>query len=143
MEPAKIGNTVRIHYTCMLDDGVVIDSSRERDPLEFTIGSGQVISGCEKAVVGMNVGDIKTIRIPASEAYGDYREDLVINLDKSQFPEDIEPVEGLHLHLRSPDGHILNAVITRVDDNSVTLDANHPLAGKDLTFEIELIEIIQ
>jgi len=142
MEPARVGNTVKIHYTCMLDNGMVIDSSKERDPLEFTIGSGQVISGCENAVVGMSVGDTKTVKIPASEAYGEYRQELVINIERSQFPQDIDPVEGLSLHLKSPDGHVFNAVITRVEGNSVTLDANHPLAGKDLTFEIELVEIL-
>jgi len=141
MKSAGTGNTVRVHYTGTLDDGNVFDSSVERDPLEFKIGDGQMIPGFEKAVTGMNVGDTKTVKIPANEAYGIRRDDLVVQLTRSHFPDNIVPVTGLQLSLKSPEGQIINAVITSVEEENVFLDANHPLAGKDLTFEIELVEI--
>ncbi|RJR15884.1 MAG: peptidylprolyl isomerase [Nitrospiraceae bacterium] len=141
MKSAESGNTVRVHYTGTLNDGDVFDSSVDRDPLEFRIGDGQMIPGFEKAVTGMNVGDTKTVKIPASEAYGARREDLVVKLTRSHFPDNIVPVTGLQLSLKSPEGQIINAIITSVEEENVFLDANHPLAGKDLTFEIELMEI--
>lgn len=142
MKSAGSGDTVRVHYTGTLDDGSVFDSSKDRDPLEFIIGDGQMIPGFEKAVTGMNVGDTKTVKIAANEAYGAHREELVIKLSRAQFPDNIVPVAGLQLSLKSPEGQIVNAVITSVDGDSVLLDANHPLAGKDLTFDIELMEIV-
>ena len=142
MKSAKVGNTVKVNYTGKLDNGMVFDSSRERDSLEFTIGNGQLIRGFEEAVVGMTVGDMKTIKILAAEAYGVHRSELVFNIDKSQFPNHIDPKEGLQLNLNNPDDKESIAMITSVGEDSVTLDANHPLAGKDLTFDIELIEII-
>jgi peptidylprolyl isomerase len=141
MKSAGSGDTVRVHYTGTLDDGSVFDSSKDRDPLEFIIGDGQMIPGFEKAVTGMNVGDTKTVKIAANEAYGAHREELVIKLSRAQFPDNIVPVAGLQLSLKSPEGQIVNAVITSVDGDYVLLDANHPLAGKDLTFDIELMEI--
>lgn len=142
MKSAESGSTVKVHYTGTLDDGNVFDSSREREPLEFTIGNGQLIRGFEDAVTGMTVGDVKTVKISASEAYGERRNELVITISKQQFPEHISPAEGLQLSLKSPDGSILNAIITMVAEDSVTLDANHPLAGQDLNFNIELMEIV-
>ncbi len=142
MKSAEAGNAVKVHYTGKLDDGNVFDSSRERDPLEFTIGSGQLIKGFEDAVVGMRAGDVKTVKIPAAEAYGDSRDELIITINKEQFPEHISPAEGLQLDLKSPDGAVLNAIITAVEEESVILDANHPLAGKDLNLDIELLEIV-
>ncbi len=142
MKSAKSGNSVRVHYTGTLDDGNVFDSSRDRDPLEFVIGDGQMIPGFEKAVTGMNVGDTKTVKITSSEAYGGRREELVIKISKSQFPDNIVPVAGLQLSLKSPEGRIVNAVIASVEGDSALLDANHPLAGKELTFDIELMEIL-
>lgn len=142
MKSAGSGDTVRVHYTGTLDDGSVFDSSKDRDPLEFIIGDGQMIQGFEKAVTGMNVGDTKTVKIAANEAYGAHREELVIKLSRAQFPDNIVPVAGLQLSLKSPEGQIVNAVITSVDGDSVLLDANHPLAGKDLTFDIEIMEIL-
>lgn len=142
MKSAESGSTVIVHYTGTLDDGIVFDSSREREPLEFTIGNGQLIRGFEDAVTGMTVGDVKTVKISASEAYGERRNELVITISKQQFPEHISPAEGLQLSLKSPDGSILNAIITMVAEDSVTLDANHPLAGQDLNFNIELMEIV-
>ncbi len=142
MKSAGDGNTVKVHYTGTLDNGNVFDSSREGEPLEFTIGSGQLIKGFEDTVMGMTAGDAKTVKIPAAEAYGDYKDELIITINKDQFPENISPDEGLQLDLKSPDGNVLNAVVTTVGEDSVTLDANHPLAGQDLTFNIELLEIV-
>jgi FKBP-type peptidyl-prolyl cis-trans isomerase 2 len=139
---AAAGNNVKVHYTGTLDDETVFDSSRDRDPLEFTIGNGQLIKGFEDAVVGMAVGDLKTVGISSEEAYGNHRDELLINIDKKQFPENIDPVEGLQISLKSPEGKIVNASVTAVGESSVTLDANHPLAGKNLTFNIELVEIL-
>ncbi len=141
MKSANVGSTVKVHYTGKLDDGNVFDSSREREPIEFTIGQGQLISGFENAVVGMAAGDTKTIKISSNEAYGTHRDELVINIDRARLPQNIDPKEGLCLNLRNPDGGTLEVTITSVDETSVTLDANHPLAGKDLTFEIELMEV--
>jgi peptidylprolyl isomerase len=139
LKSAETGNAVRVHYTGTLNDGNVFDSSREREPLEFTIGSGQLIRGFEDAVLGMTAGDVKTIKISAAEAYGDRREELVITINRKQFPDHIE---GLQLDLKSPDGSVLNAIITALEEESVTLDANHPLAGQDINFDIELLEIV-
>jgi peptidylprolyl isomerase len=141
MSSAGSGSTVKVHYTGTLEDGNVFDSSRDRDPIEFIIGDGQMIPGFEKAVTGMKVGDAKTVKISASEAYGAHRDELVIKIDRSQFPDNIVPIAGLQLSLKSPEGQIVNAVITSVEADTVMLDANHPLAGKDLTFDIELMEI--
>lgn len=142
MKSAQTGNTVKVHYTGKLDDETVFDSSRQRDPLEFTLGKGELIRGFEDAVVGMTVGDAKTVTITSEDAYGDHRSELIITVDKDQFPENIDPIEGLQLHLKSPDGRLVNAIVTAVEEQTVTLDANHPLAGKDLVFEIELVEIL-
>lgn len=141
MKSAESGSTVKVHYTGKLDDGTVFDSSRERDPLEITIGNGQLIKGFENALIGMNVGDEKTVTISAEEAYGKHSNELVVKFDISQFPEDIDPKVGLHVNLKSPEGRVMQTVITGVGEDSVTLDANHPLAGKDLTFEIEMMGI--
>jgi peptidylprolyl isomerase len=141
MKKAEQGNTIKIHYTGRLDDGTVFDSSREREPLEFTLGEGSLIKGFEDAVSGMAVGDTKTIHIPANEAYGERRDDLVLTVNKKQFPPDIDPKQGLMLSLRNPSGGMVEAMISEVTEDSVTLDANHPLAGKDLTFDLELVEI--
>ncbi len=142
MKSAEAGNAVKVHYTGKLDDGNVFDSSREREPLEFTIGSGQLIKGFEDTVLGMTAGDVRTVKIPADEAYGESRDELIITINKQQFPEHISPAEGLQLDLKSPDGAVLNAIITAVEKEAVILDANHPLAGKDLNFDIELIEVV-
>lgn len=141
MKQAENGNTIKIHYTGKLDDGTVFDSSKEREPLEFKLGEGGLIKGFEDAVLGMSVGDTKTIRIAADQAYGVYRDDLVMSVSKTQFPPDIDPKEGVMLCLRHPDGGTIDAMITEVREDSVTLDANHPLAGKDLTFDLEMVEI--
>jgi peptidylprolyl isomerase len=141
MKKAKLGDNVKAHYTGKLDDGTVFDSSRDRGPLEFSIGENQVIKGFEEAVVGMSEGESKTVTVASEEAYGARREDLVITLQRSQIPANVELREGLHLQMRQQDGTVFNVMVSDLSDEQVTLDANHPLAGKDLTFEIELVEI--
>lgn len=141
MSMAKDGDTVKVHYTGTLEDGTVFDSSRDREPLQFTLGKGQLIKGFENAVLGMSIGETKTVTIPSNEAYGPHRDELVLKFNKSDFPPNIEPKEGLVLNLRSPDGRSMIAEITEVSGDSLTLDANHPLAEKDLTFKIDLVEV--
>ena len=141
MSKATQNDKVRVHYTGRLDDGSVFDTSREAGPLEFTLGSHHVIAGFEAAVKEMGVGEKKTVRIPASEAYGPRREDLVIKVERSKFPPHIKPEIGLHLQITQPGGTILNVLISEITEDSITLDANHPFSGKDLTFDLELVEI--
>jgi len=135
------GNTVKVHYTGTLKDGSVFDTSIEREPLEFKLGEGQLIPGFEKAVIGMEEGDKTKVDIPVKEAYGEAREDLVINVPKDQLPEDVQPEVGMQLQVNQPDGQPVPVRIAEISDDALTLDANHPLAGKDLSFEIELVEI--
>ena len=142
MAQAKAGDTVKVHYTGKLEDGTVFDTSEERTPLEFTIGSGQIIPGFERAVVGMEPGETKTATISPEEAYGQHREDMTITVDRGQFPEDINPEPGQQLQVQQPDGRAAIVVVSDVSESTVTLDANHPLAGQPLTFDIELVDII-
>ena len=140
MQQAQQGDKVRIHYTGKLDDGTVFDSSRDSDPIEFTIGGGEVIPGFEDAIVGMTAGQEKTEVIEAGRAYGEHREELVFRVEKSQMPE--EEIEvGDMLRLGFPDGTSADVQVAEIDDDGVTLDANHPLAGKTLTFDLELVAI--
>lgn len=141
MTQAKPGNLVSIHYTGKLDDGTVFDSSRGRDPLEFSLGSGQVIPGFEAAVMGMNLGESKTQVIAAEQAYGPYREEMVMVVDRNQIPSEIPLDVGIQLQLQGPEGQMVPVLVTDLSDADVTLDANHPLAGENLTFDIELVEI--
>jgi len=141
MTQAKNGDTVKIHYTGTLDDGTIFDSSEGRDPLAFTIGSGQVIPGFEEAVTGMAVDEKKNVTIPSDKAYGPRNEELLINVPRDQVPPDIEPEEGMRLQMQGPQNQPVVVVIAEVTDEHVILDANPPLAGKDLTFDIELVEI--
>ncbi len=141
MTLAKAGDTVKVHYTGTLDDGTIFDSSEEREPLEFQLGEGQVIPGFEDAVVGMNVGDIKTTRISSEEAYGLHDEDMVLTVPREQFPPNIEPELDQQLQLRQPDGSSFVVTIIDITEDNVTLDGNHPLAGEALTFTIQLVEI--
>ena len=143
MSHAHPGNLVRVHYTGKLPDGTVFDSSRDRQPLEFTLGQGQVIPGFEQAVEGMNSGETKTAEIPAEQAYGPYREDMVLEVSREQIPPQIKPEVGQQLELRDQQGQRIPARVTQTNDNSITLDANHPLAGQSLTFDLELVEIVQ
>jgi peptidylprolyl isomerase len=141
MAQAKHGDTVKVHYTGKLEDGTVFDTSTEREPLEFTIGEGNIIPGFEKAVVGMDPGQSKTEVIPTEQAYGPYQEEMVVTIDRKQMPAEIAPEIGQQLHIQQPNGQVLPVIITDVSDATVTLDANHPLAGENLTFDIQLVEI--
>ncbi len=142
MTQAKSGDTVRIHYTGTLDDGTEFDSSAGRDPLEFALGSGQVIAGFDDAVDGMTVGEQKSVTIPPEQAYGERHEQLVQEVPKSALPEEIAPQVGMQLQSQSTEGQVMNLVVTEVSEESITVDANHPLAGQALTFAIELVEIV-
>ena len=141
MTQAKSGDTVKIHYTGTLKDGTEFDSSAGRDPLQFTLGSGQVIPGFEKAVEGMAVGESKTVNIPAEEAYGPRSEQMVQEVPRTALPDDLEPREGMALQAKGQDGRMLQLKVTAVGDESITVDGNHPLAGKALTFDIELVDV--
>lgn len=141
MGQAKPGDIVKIHYTGRLNDGTVFDSSINRDPLEFTLNGGQVIPGFDQAVVGMSPGETKTEKIPMDQAYGPYRTEMVVEVTKQQMPAGLEPEVGQQLQVQQPNGQVLPVFVTDVTDSKVTLDANHPLAGEDLTFDIELVEI--
>jgi len=142
MAVAKSGDTVQVHYTGTLDDGSEFDSSRQRNqPLEFTLGQGQMIPGFEKAVDGMEVGDSKQVKIPSEEAYGEKKPEMVMEVSKGEFPSNITPDVGQQLAVNTQ-GRQVPVVITEMRDDIVVLDANHPLAGKDLTFDIELMNIV-
>jgi peptidylprolyl isomerase len=141
MAQAQSGDNVKVHYTGKLDDGTVFDSSEGREPLEFTLGAQQVIPGFENAIVGMSPGEDKTVVIPADEAYGPYRQEMILEVPPADFPDHIEPQVGDQLQLRQPNGSAVNVVVRDVTDISVTLDGNHPLAGQDLTFALNLVEI--
>lgn len=141
MAQAQQGDTVRVHYTGQFDDGTVFDSSVDREPLEFTIGAGQVITGFEQAVVGMAPGETKREKIPSANGYGDRHEEMVLEVDRRQLPPGMNPEVGQELQLMQPNGDPIPVVVTDISDTTVTLDANHPLAGQDLVFDIELVEI--
>lgn len=141
MAVAKTGDTVLVHYTGRLDDGTVFDSSLEREPLEFTVGAGQVIPGFEQAVEGLEIGEARETRIAVTDAYGEHRGDLLIDLPREQVPSELAIEPGMRLELRQSDGQTMPVTVAAVDEESVTLDANHPLAGQPLTFEIELVAI--
>ena len=142
MAPVKHGDTVRVHYTGKLTDGTIFDSSLDEEPLEFTLGEGQVIPGFEEAVLGMNPGQSKITKVRADKAYGAYREDMVMVLNRNQLPAHIQPEVGQQIEMRHEDGTAFIVTVMDVSESSVTLDANHPLAGKDLRFDIELLEIV-
>lgn len=141
MSIAKQGDTVKVHYTGKLKDGSVFDSSANREPLEFTLGSGNMIPGFEQAVLGMDSGDKKTAEIPVDQAYGEKREDMIISVPRENVPGDIQPEVGQQLAIQQQGGQQVPVTVTEVTDEKVVLDANHPLAGKDLVFEIELVEV--
>ena len=141
MSQAKKGDTVKIHYTGTLEDGTQFDSSEGREPLEFEVGSGQVIPGFDSAVEGMAVGESKSVTIEAEDAYGPHREQMVQDVPKSALPTEIEPVAGMTLEAQNQQGQRMNLTVVAVGDDHITVDGNHPLAGKDLTFAIELVAI--
>jgi peptidylprolyl isomerase/FKBP-type peptidyl-prolyl cis-trans isomerase SlpA len=138
---AKEGDEVQVHYTGKLEDGTVFDTSQDGEPLSFTIGENRVIPGFESAVVGMEPGDSKTTEIEPDQAYGEHRDDMVMELDRDQIPEDVEPDVGQQLQLRLENGQTVPVLITALGEETVTIDANHPLAGRTLIFEIELVDV--
>jgi peptidylprolyl isomerase len=138
---AKKGDTVKVDYTGTLKDGTQFDTSIGREPLQFTVGAGQMIAGFDAAVVGMKVGEKKTVTIPAAQAYGERDDTLVFNVDRAKLPANINPQVGMQLQMTQSDGSTLVVTITAVNESTVTMDANHELAGKDLTFEITMVEI--
>jgi FKBP-type peptidyl-prolyl cis-trans isomerase 2 len=138
---ANNGDTVKVQYTGKLSDGTVFDTSIDKEPLEFTVGSGMVIPGFDQAVIGMNPGESKTIEIPMTDAYGPYCNELVQEVNRSEIPSEVKLEIGQRLQAQRQDGQIVMLVVTNISDSTVTIDANHPLAGKDLTFNIELIEV--
>jgi peptidylprolyl isomerase len=139
---AKDGDTVQVNYTGKLEDGTVFDTSEGREPYEFTLGAGQAIAGFDKAVIGMKVGEKKTITIPSDEAYGPYYDEMVIQISRDRIQSEAEPAIGQVLTASGPSGQKISFRVTEISDNgTLTLDANHPLAGKDLTFDIELMNI--
>lgn len=141
MTQAQKGDTVKIHYTGTLRDGTVFDSSVGREPLEFTLGSGQVIVGFDEAVTGMREGEKKQVTIPADKAYGPHDAAMVIQAPRAQVPPEIDPEVGQRLQMSGPNGEVIVVRVTEVTDEYITLDANPPLAGEDLTFEIEMVAI--
>lgn len=141
MTQVKSGDTVSIHYTGTLGDGSTFDSSDGRDPLEFVVGSGQIIPGLDKAIPGMEVGEKKVVEIPCAEAYGEANPDNRQAIPREQIPADIPLEIGLTLQMQAPDGRAMPVTVADLSETEVTLDANHALAGKDLTFAIELVEI--
>ena len=141
MSAVKDGDAVKVHYTGKFEDGTVFDSSKDGDPLEVKIGSGQVIPGFEKGIIGMEQSENKTITLPPGEAYGEVRKELIIEVKKSEIPENINPEVGLNLQMKQQNGDIINLIVSDVTEETITLDANHPLAGKTLVFEIEVVEI--
>lgn len=141
MSEVKSGDKVAIHYTGSLTDGSVFDSSEGREPLEFTVGSGQIIPGLDAALPGMKVGERKKVTIKPADAYGEHNAEGVIEVPRSELPDEIPLEVGTRLEMRSPDGRAIPVTITKVTDDTVTMDANHMLAGKDLVFDFELVKI--
>jgi peptidylprolyl isomerase len=142
MSKAKQGDKVKVHYKGFLDDGTVFDSSFDQDPLEFIIGNGDIIPGFEKAVIGMEIGETKVIDIAPEDAYGEYNEMARLEVPRSNLPEHINPEIGMVLQLTTPQNTQVLVRVTDINDDIVTLDANHPLAGKNLKFEIQLVDLI-
>lgn len=143
MSSAEKGNVVRVHYTGTLEDGSQFDSTKGRDPFEFTLGEHQVIPGFEAAVEGMTEGEVQNVTVPTSEAYGERRSELVAEMSRDVIPPHITLEEGGQLQLRGEGGQPVRVTITEIKEDAVVLDANHPLAGLDLTFEIELVEVLE
>ncbi|HEY3379460.1 MAG TPA: peptidylprolyl isomerase [Armatimonadota bacterium] len=141
MPKSTTGDIVNVHYTGTLDNGTVFDSSLSREPLQFTLGEGQVIPGFEHAVTGLEPGDSTTVHIPAEEAYGPCRADLIAAFPRDQFPPDMVLTPGEQLQMQQPNGQALVVTVTEVADDKITLDANHPLAGQALNFDLTLVSI--
>ena len=141
MAKVKKNDKVKVHYTGKLTNGQIFDSSLEREPLEFTVGAGQMIPGFDKGVLDMDLNEKKTLKIPAVEAYGETKEELMQEVPRQHLPEDLKPEVGMALASQTPDGHQMQVVVTEVKEETITVDANHPLAGKELIFEVEVVGI--
>ncbi len=141
MTKVKKGDTVQVHYTGKLENGEVFDSSYDREPLEFTVGEGQLIEGFDSAVEGMEEGEKKTVKIPSEKAYGPHREEMIIEVGKDKLPPDLEAKVGQELYMEDAHGQTFVVKVVEVLEDSIKLDANHPLAGKDLIFDIEVVKI--
>lgn len=141
MSTAKTGDTVKVHYTGKLEDGEIFDSSEGRQPLEFEIGSGRLIKGFEQGVIGMEIGDTRQLTIAPNEGYGDKRQDLLVRVEREKIPANVTVGVGQHLKIPQPNGQAVNVIVQEVTDDTVLLDANHPLAGKTLVFDVEMVEI--
>lgn len=142
MQQVKSGDKVRVHYHGKLRNGETFDSSQGREPLEFTVGGGQVIKGFDQGVMGMQVGDKRTVEITVADAYGEKAEDMIVEFPRQQFPPDMKPEVGMQLMMNNGQGQSFPVVVKEVSEENVLLDANHPLAGEDLIFDIELVEIV-
>lgn len=142
MPQAQSGDAVQVHYTGRLVDGTIFDSSQGRDPLAFTLGGGDMIPSFERAVLGMAVGESRTATILAADAYGAHHAERVMVIERHHLPDDLQPELGQHLHLTRQDGSSLTVVVTDLSDTHVTMDANHPLAGRDLIFDLMLVAIL-
>jgi peptidylprolyl isomerase len=142
MTQVKTGDTVRIHYTGTLETGETFDTSSGRDPLEFVVGSGQIIPGLDKALPGMAIGESKTVAVPCAEAYGETNPEARQDVPRASIPAEIPVDPGTQLQMQTQTGQVIPVAVVEVTDEVVVLDANHPLAGKDLTFQIELVDVI-
>ena len=142
MAQVKSGDKIKVHYHGKLNTGETFDSSEGRDPLEFEVGSGMVIKGFDDGVTGMSVGEKKTVNIPFDEAYGPVNPEMVLEMPKDRFPKDMELEKGMPLMMSDQQGQQFQVTIVEIKEEAVMLDANHPLAGKDLTFDLELVEIV-
>lgn len=142
MAQAKAGDTVKVHYEGLLNDGSVFDSSFGSEPFEFVLGQEMVIPGFENAVIGMSVGESKSVAISPEEGFGDYREDLQITVERIEMPADIDPKLGMRLEIRFNEDEVRYFIITKLTEDTVTLDGNHPLAGQEIVLKIELLEIL-
>jgi FKBP-type peptidyl-prolyl cis-trans isomerase 2 len=143
MAQAKKDNTVRVHYTVRLDNDTIVGSTKDQEPLQFTLGKGQVLPGFEQAVVGMNSGESKTVLVTADQAFGPYLDEMVVVVDRGRLPEGLNPKEGDRIQLQSRSGETVIVAVMGVSESTITIDGNHPLAGKDLIFDIEFIEVVR
>jgi FKBP-type peptidyl-prolyl cis-trans isomerase 2 len=141
MSEAKTGDKVQVHYTGKLKDNTIFDTSQDREPLEFVIGSGQLIPGFEQGVVGMSENESRVITIPAEDAYGPHRDEMVIAVPREELPDGLNPQPGQHVDIRLQNGQTRTAAVTEASEKAITLDINHPLAGKDLVFDVLLVSI--
>ena len=141
MSQVKENNTVKVNYTGKLSDGQVFDSSEGKEPIEFTLGQGRLIPGFEKGLIDMELNEKKTITIPKEEAYGEVNKDLIQEVKKSELPQEMAPEVGMGLVSKSPDGQEMNLLVVEVRDETIVIDGNHPLAGRDLIFDLEVVEI--